>query len=61
VNNDGHIDKSAIKNKDGVNMDELLKVDDAYQNRSESFRRYVQYQELQENVEYKDHNEELDA
>ena len=42
-------------------MDELLKVDDAYQNRSESFRRYVQYQELQENVEYKDHNEELDA
>ena len=43
MNNDDHVDKSAMKNKEGVNMDELLKVEDAYQNRSESFRRYVQY------------------
>ena len=43
INNEGVADKSLIKKQDGVNMDELLKVEDPYQNRSESFRRYVQY------------------
>ena len=30
VNNDGLADKSMIKKQDGVNMDELLKVEDPY-------------------------------
>lgn len=42
-------------------MDELLAEDPAFQNRSESFRQYMLYEQLQENVEYKDHNAEMDS
>ena len=30
INNEGFADKSLIKKQDGVNMDELLKVEDPY-------------------------------